>query len=257
MKTVIIGPGRVGTALGEAFKKKGIEIIGIVSRNKEHAKKCMKLTGCNYWTSDPQDVAKIADLILITVPDSSIKDIVSRIKNIIKPTTVLVHTSGTLPASILCTTHSISMHPISAFAGGKLQPQTYFGIEGDIKIAKKLVNAIDGIPVVIPEGLVKPLYHAGLNFGAAYILTLLDIGERLMKLSGFKNSSSVILSLAESTLRNAKKFGVKSSFTGPIARRDAKIIEKELNSLRRLAPDVLKINQLLIKETEKCLGAPT
>lgn len=145
------------------------------------------------------------------------------------------------------------MHPISAFAGGKLLPYTYFGIEGDIKTAKKLVKAIEGIPIGISRNLMKPLYHAGLNFGAAYMLTLLNVGERLLKLSGVKESEKVILSLAESTLRNARQFGIKNSFTGPIARKDTKIVKEELKTIKKLTPKVLEIYKLLIRETKKCV----
>lgn len=38
MNVVIIGPGRVGTALGEAFRKSGFKIIGIASRKKKMQK---------------------------------------------------------------------------------------------------------------------------------------------------------------------------------------------------------------------------
>ncbi|MCK4308291.1 DUF2520 domain-containing protein, partial [candidate division WOR-3 bacterium] len=213
MRIGIIGPGRVGTALGGAFKQAGYEITGIVSRNQEHASRCMRITGCEYWSSNPQDLINVraglkpalTDLILIAVPDSQIKNVVKKLFPLreinsritiqkegqlqgIAPTPnklILAHTSGVLPSNILGVKHSLSMHPISSFAGGKLPRGTYFGIEGDIEIGKKLVKSIGGIPIVIPSEH-KALYHAGLNFGAAYILTLLEKGRELLELSGVK-----------------------------------------------------------------------
>jgi predicted short-subunit dehydrogenase-like oxidoreductase (DUF2520 family) len=286
MKICIIGPGKVGAALGEAFTKAGYEITGIVSEKKSNIKnlpqngitipkdyrpracknikitergqkklkelqRCIKLTGCRNWSDNPRDLVKKADLVLITVPDSEIKKVVSNIRSAIKSDTILVHTSGSLSASVLGIKNGIAMHPISAFAGGKLLPGTYFSIEGNIKIAKKLVHSIGGIPIVISSKLKKSLYHSGLNFGAAYFITLLSIGKELLELSGFKDSEKVILSLAESVLANAKNFGIKNSFTGPIARGDKKVVEEELSGIKESAPGVTKIYEMLIKETEK------
>ncbi|MCK4352816.1 DUF2520 domain-containing protein [candidate division WOR-3 bacterium] len=248
----IIGPGRVGTALSKAFKCAGHKIAGIASRKREDALKCMKITGCDYWSSNAQDIAKISDLVLITVPDSSIKDVVKEIKPVLNPDTILVHTSGTLPANILGVKRSLSMHPIVSFAGGELPDKSYFSIEGDIDIGKKLVKSIGGIPIVISANQ-KPLYHSALNFGASYLLTILNIGCKLLKKSGLKSGEEVILSLAITALDNAKRLGIKKSFTGPIKRGDTEIIKKEINALKEMAPEVLEIYKLLTKETKKLI----
>jgi predicted short-subunit dehydrogenase-like oxidoreductase (DUF2520 family) len=252
-KIAIIGAGRVGTALGEAFKLAGYEIVGIVSRNYDHSKKLMKLTGCKYWTSNPQDVAKLSDIILISVSDSAIKLISNSLVPVISPETLLVHTSGALASSILGSRRALSMHPIASFVGNKLQKGTYFGIEGDIQDGKKLVKSIGGIPIIISHEL-KPLYHSGLNFGAAYILTLLNTGKKLLEISGIKDSEKVILSLASSTLHNAKKRGIKNSLTGPIQRGDIEIVEQELQGIKQFCPEMLEFYKILVRETEKLVN---
>ncbi|MCK4308285.1 DUF2520 domain-containing protein [candidate division WOR-3 bacterium] len=251
MKIGIIGSGRVGTALGGAFKQAGYGITGIVSRNQEHAKRCMRITGCKYWSSNPQDLLGKADFILIVVPDSQIESVVKAIRELpLLNDIILAHTSGVVPSNILGVKHSLSMHPISSCAGGKLPRGTYFGIEGDIEVGERLVKSIGGIPIVIPSEH-KALYHAGLNFGAAYILTLFEEGCKLLELSGVKEPEKVMLSLASSTLRNAKKFGIKNSLTGPIERGDTKIVEEELEAIKKMTPEDLKLYKMLAKETQK------
>ncbi len=251
MRIGIIGPGRVGTALGGAFKQADYQITGIVSRNQEHASRCMRITGCKYWSSNPRDLLGKADFILIAVPDSQIKSVVRAIHELPLPSNIiLVHTSGVVPSDILRVKHSLSMHPISSCAGDKLPRVTYFGIEGDIEVGKRLVKSIGGIPIVIPFEH-KALYHAALNFGAAYILTLLEKGCKLLEDSGIKKPEKVILSLASSTLRNAKRFGIKNSLTGPIERGDTKIVEEELKTLGKMAPEDLKLYKMLVQETQK------
>ena len=256
MKIGIVGPGRVGTALGEAFKRAGYEIVGIVSRDRGHATKCMRFTQCNYWSANPQSLARISELIIIAVPDSKIGSIASRIAPFISTDTILVHTSGTLESSILGAKHSLSMHPVASFAGDRLPEGTYFGIEsvssGDIEIGKKLVRSIGGIPIVI-SARNKPLYHAALNFGAAYILALLNTGRKLLEISGVQEPEKVILSLASSTLKNAQKFGIKHSLTGPIERKDTKVVKAELKAIKEKSPENLEIYKVLTKETQKLI----
>lgn len=248
MKIGIIGPGRVGTALGEAFKKAGYQIIGVVSKEREHAKRCMKLTGCKYWSANPQEIAKISDIVLIAVQDAQIKSIVAKLA--LPMETIVIHTSGTLPSSILGAKHSISMHPICSFAGGKLPRGTYFGIEGDVEVGKKLVQSIGGIPIIVPAEY-KTLYHSALNFGAAYILTLLNTGAKLLEISGVPEQEKVILSLATSTLRNAKKIGIRNSLTGPIERGDTEVVIEELQTIEEIFPAGLEFYRMLVKETQK------
>ncbi|MDI6839925.1 MAG: DUF2520 domain-containing protein [bacterium] len=250
MRTGIVGPGRVGTALGGAFKRAGYEIVGVVSRNRKDATKCMRITQCNYWSDNPKDIVKISDLILIAVPDSSIEAITRKIRPILTPEAILVHTSGTLPASILGAKHSVSIHPIASFAGDELPKNTYFGIDGDVEIGKKLVRSIGGIPIVISSDN-KSLYHAALNFGASYVLTLLNTGSEVLRISGIKNSEPIILSLASTTLRNAKRFGIKKSLTGPIERGNTTVIKDEFRALKEMAPEVLEIYRILAKEVKK------
>ena len=250
MRIGIIGPGRVGTALGGAFKQAGYEIIGIISRNQEHAKQFMRITGCEYWSSNPQDLIGKADFILIAVPDSQIKNMVGKLALPSDSNIILTHTSGAVPSSILGVKRSLSVHPISSFAGGKLPRGTYFGIEGDIEVGERLVKSIGGIPIVIPSEH-KALYHSALNFGAAYILTLLEKGRKLLELSGVKEPEKVMFSLTSSTLRNAKKFGIKNSLTGPIERGDTKIVEEELEAIKKMAPEDLKLYKMLVQETQK------
>lgn len=248
MRIGIIGPGRVGTALGETFKNAGYEIVGVVSRQREHAKKCMRVVGCKYWSANPQDIAKISDIILIAVPDSQIKSVAAELA--LPPETVVVHTSGTLPSSILGTKHSLSMHPITSFAGGKLPHGTYFGIEGEVEVGERLVKSIGGIPIIISSEH-KALYHAALNFGASYLLTLLNTGAELLKISGINEPEKVILSLATSTLRNAKTLGIQNSLTGPIERGDTRVVEKEIKAIKEKALEDLEMYRVLAKETEK------
>ena len=93
----------------------------------------------------------------------------------------------------------------------------------------------------------KPLYHAALNFGAAYLLTLLNTGCKLLETSDIKNPEEVILSLAGTTLHNAKKFGIKNSFTGPIERGDSIIIEEELEIIKKMCPENYEIYKKLVE----------
>lgn len=243
-KIAIIGTGKVGTALGEAFSKAGYKIVGVVSREKKKAKRCMKLTKCKNWSNDPKEIVKIADIILITVRDEEIEKVSSIIKDRVKKNAVVIHTSGALPSTILHAKIRLSLHPIFSFKGLSLKKGTYFGIEGEIEVGKKLVNSIGGKYLII-EPILKPLYHAGLTFVSSYILALLNIGITLLREAKIKNPKEITFSLLTSVLENVKKFGIMNAVTGPVKRGDISIVKKEMEVLKKISKNIGTLYELL------------
>lgn len=253
-KIAIIGTGEVGTALGEAFTKAGYEVIAVVSKEKKKAEKCMKLTKCKRWSNDPREVAGIADIILITVRDEEIEEVSSVIKDRIKNHTVVVHTSGALPSSILHAKRRLSLHPIFSFKGLPLKKGTYFGIEGEVEVGKKLVNSLGGKYLIIDPGL-KFLYHAGLTFVSSYFLTLLNIGMTLLQQAKINTPEEVVFSLLTSVLENAKKFGIKEAITGPVKRGDIGIVRKEAEVLKNKSKTIASLYELLYTQLKTIINS--
>jgi len=97
MRVVIIGSGNVATVLGRLLKKKGHEIIQVISRTADHAKTLAK--ELNSVFSDYEgSIDKSADLYLFAVNDSALYDIN---KTIHLGNKLILHTAGSVPKDVL------------------------------------------------------------------------------------------------------------------------------------------------------------
>jgi predicted short-subunit dehydrogenase-like oxidoreductase (DUF2520 family) len=255
VKIAIVGTGRVGTAIAVALKKH--EIVGLSSREKTHAISCIKLTNCPNWSPVPYEITKSADVVFITVPDSKIVSVYQDIEknNGFKKNSTVIHTSGTLSSDILKRNGRLSMHPIHPFTDNSINSinSIIFALEGDkygLEIGKKLVKDLKGEYFIIPKEA-KALYHSALNFGAAYLVALLQTGTSILERAGIKNGEKIILSLAQKTLNNIKEKGIQGALTGPIERGDIPTVKLELKAIKEHSPEFLSIYKILALKTLK------
>jgi len=256
MKVSIIGTGRVGTALGTALKNKGYSIAGVSSRKRGHALKLISLTGCKYWSPNPESVSVLADIVFLTVPDDTVESLCQKIakKNGFKGGSLIVHTSGALPSSILSSakdTSHLSMHPVKSFT--ERIPDSlegiFFALEGDkegVKRGKKIVRDLRGIPFTIREEN-KILYHSALSFASPYLCALLYLSSSILKKAGVEKADEIAISLAKGTVRNIESLGILKSFTGPVLRNDREIIKREIAELKNRFPEAGEVYKLLEK----------
>lgn len=91
-KIVIIGSGNVATHMAKRLKKKGHEILQIVSRSAENAKTLSLQIGAPFVT-DIKKINKHADIYLLCVPDDEIEKLSKTLK---LPKKLILHTSGSV-----------------------------------------------------------------------------------------------------------------------------------------------------------------
>ncbi|MEA4924820.1 MAG: DUF2520 domain-containing protein [Syntrophomonadaceae bacterium] len=254
-KMGIIGSGVVGTAIGVVLNAKGYEITGVHDIQSESTQKLVERIGCAAY-SDPQDVARLADILFITSNDSAIQQVVDDLadKEAFHPGQVVVHMSGAQSSEILDKakefgTQVLSVHPLQSFANleGAIEnlPGSVFSIEGD--------KAAYGAAVCIVESLggeyffidrkAKPLYHAGACVVSNYLVTLLDLGMKFLESTGIPASMATraLMPLVHGTIKNVENIGIPSALTGPIARGDISTINKHLECMEEMAPELAKL----------------
>jgi len=92
LKIVIIGSGNVATQLGKALRAANHKILQVYSRSESSAKTLAKKLSCSY-TNDLKSISGQADLYLLAVTDSAIKEVLRdfEIRN-----ATIVHTSGSV-----------------------------------------------------------------------------------------------------------------------------------------------------------------
>jgi predicted short-subunit dehydrogenase-like oxidoreductase (DUF2520 family) len=247
-----IGAGRVGTALGVAFRNAGWQVTGVASRDEDRRTRFAQLVPDARAFAEPYAVLDEADLIFLTVPDDVIPEAAATLK--LYSGQGLVHTSGALPAAVLAPamaagTSAASFHPLVAFADYERSLAALAGatiaLEGDeslLPVLAELAESIGGRPVLVAsEG--KSAYHAAAMLAAGGLVGLLDVIVEVAAGAGLdeKAALAVYLPLARQALANAEELGVERALTGPFVRGDVSTVEGHLDALERLAPEAVAL----------------
>ena len=258
-KMGIIGSGVVGTAIGVVLNAKGYEITGVHDIKSESTRQLVERIGCASYL-DPQDVARSADILFITSSDNAIQQVVDELaeSNAFRPGQVIVHMSGAQSSEILDRAKEfgaqvLSVHPLQSFANleGAIAnlPGSVFSIEGDkgaYGAAVCIVETLGGEYFFI-DRKAKPLYHAGACVVSNYLVTLLDLGTKLLESTGIPPSMATraLMPLVHGTINNVENIGIPKALTGPIARGDLETINKHLECMEEMAPEMMKLYTLL------------
>jgi predicted short-subunit dehydrogenase-like oxidoreductase (DUF2520 family) len=251
-KIAVVGAGVVGTALASLLKGKGYTIVGLASRSEESLQKATSVVGGEVRTTTaPQEITAEADLILLTTSDSAIQEVCEGIasKGGFHPGQIVIHTSGSLPSTILTSAKEqgaliASLHPLQSFAdvkeAVKIISSSIFNIEGDqeaIPPLMELVKTVGGKPLPI-DTREKPLYHAAAVVACNFLVTLVYLSYQLFEAIGIPqaDAAQALLPLVKGTVNNIEHLGPVKALTGPIARGDAGVIKGHLEALKTVDP---------------------
>ncbi|MDP7034627.1 MAG: DUF2520 domain-containing protein [Planctomycetota bacterium] len=261
-KYSIVGPGRVGSTLAARLHQRGFALDVVVGRTLEGATKAVEFAGAGAPTTDLRAIVG-TDIVLLTTPDGVLESIAHSLADLtppLPPQTVVAHCSGALPASHLSALEEQniqvgSLHPIQTFA----RPQeaihqlegTVWGVEGSSPVCatlSEIVTALGGIPIQIPPGPGKALYHAAAVVTSNYLITLIDLALALGQQAGISREQGLraLLPLARTTLSNLSSLpDAPSALTGPIARGDQDTIVRHLEAIETSIPDASTLYRAL------------
>ncbi len=256
MKSIgIIGAGNVGVAMALALKNNGYSLTGLCCRTNESAQHSAAILDTGQFT-DPVEITHRADIVFITTPDSYIEEVCQQIasKEGFFKGQIVLHTSGAHTSRLLETAREsgafvLSMHPLQTFPSAEtgLQnlPGTYFTLEGDeeaVQVGQEIVTALGGNALTISTEM-KPLYHAAACVSCNYFVSLLDLGLKMMEVSGVPREQALpaLMPLIEGTLANIKKVGVPRALTGPIDRGDVDTISSHMELIKKEMPHILEL----------------
>jgi predicted short-subunit dehydrogenase-like oxidoreductase (DUF2520 family) len=255
----IIGAGVVGTAIGVALNSQGYEITGVYDIRPESTRQLEERIQCRVCFY-PQAVSRSADILFITPCDTAIQAVVDKLADsqAFHTGQVVVHLSGAQSSEILDRARNfgayvLSVHPLQSFANveGAIKnlPGSLFSIEGDkaaYNTAVGIVESLGGEYFFI-DSKAKPLYHAGACVVSNYLVTLIDLGVKLMEATGIPPSmaSRALMPLVHGTVNNIENIGIPKALTGPIARGDVATVEKHLECMEEMAPELIKLYSIL------------
>jgi predicted short-subunit dehydrogenase-like oxidoreductase (DUF2520 family) len=251
----IIGPGKVGTALGVLCARAGWNVAAVGGGRRNSAQAAARTIGNFTRVMSAAEAAGAADLVLITVPDDMIAEVCLQLARAkaFRPQAVVAHCCGALGGEVLdpartCGAQTGSMHPLQTFptvqaAVAKL-PGAFCFIEGSshaCDVLESLAKAIGAVPMRI-DSQSKVLYHAAAAVASNYLVTLLDaaatmIGRSLADADRDK-AMAALGPLVQATLSNVLQLGSERALTGPIARGDIETVRRHLEAVEQVSPQL-------------------
>ena len=270
----IIGPGRLGQAMGRLLAFSRLPIAFVAARTMPASRRAARFIGQGIPLTlfDPSLLQ--ASVFLITTSDSAIAEVGRALSRIGTGRDswrgkVVLHTCGSLPSSVLSPLKLRgaaigSLHPYQTVprpqAGVRNLQDCFWGVEGDRKavgVAKRLINRLGGIVFSIrPEQ--KALYHLSAFLVCPTVVTLMAKAEQLLQQAGVprKVSRPMLRQFVSETARNFDDLGGPRALTGPAVRGDSATIRRHLAALRNSAPEFVPVYQSLLKAMLRLAGSP-
>jgi predicted short-subunit dehydrogenase-like oxidoreductase (DUF2520 family) len=263
-RIVLIGPGRLGQAVARLLCDAGHDLRAIISRDPGRAREGARFAGCRPAATTDLSRAREGELVFLAVPDDSLGKLAADLRcgSCLAPGTVLLHFSGLHPASILLgeegpPLQAIAIHPLQTFADAVVGIRNFPGTPCSVEcpdelwpLGEQLVNDLGGIPFRISAAS-KPLYHAAACVASNYLVTLISTAGQIMAACGMeeKEALHLLIPLLRGTEKSLSTLGPELALTGPIARGDARTVEKHLKALAPLAADLQEIYRVMGKKT--------
>jgi predicted short-subunit dehydrogenase-like oxidoreductase (DUF2520 family) len=274
-----VGAGRVGATLSAALRAAGHEVVAVAGESDASRQRIAALLP-GVPTAKPSDVARSCDLLLLTVPDDMLANVVAMLSasGAIHEGQYVAHTSGRHGLAVLAPAAAVgarvvALHPAMTFTGTevdlpRLAGCVYGVTAGDAErvLAERLVADLGGRTMWVPEDR-RTLYHAGLAHGANHLVTLVtqamellsqamdmsgdlseDAGAEVQGDGGAVSPADVLRPLLTAALDNALAQG-DSALTGPIVRGDVETVRAHLAGVAATAPDTLPSYVALARAT--------
>ena len=260
LRVGVVGAGRVGAVLAAALRAAGHEIVAAAGESDASRGRIADLLP-GVPTLKPTAVARACDLLLLTVPDDMLGNVVTTLSDAgaIRPGQYVVHTSGRHGLDVLAPAAAlgarvVAMHPAMTFTGTALDLDRLagcvFGLTAgpaERPVAESLVHDLGGRPMWVPEEM-RTLYHAGLAHGANHLVTLVTQAMEMLAAAGADDPAGTLRPLLTAALDNALEQG-DAALTGPIVRGDVNTVRAHLADIAANAPQTLTSYVVLARNT--------
>jgi predicted short-subunit dehydrogenase-like oxidoreductase (DUF2520 family) len=250
-QVVIVGPGRMGLALGAALRDvRAADRLIFVGRGYEPPPHPLFEPATDdvavEYRLGPGPVPAGTTVLILAVPDTALSEVAYDIAAAGPAPSgcAALHLSGAVSTDVLAPLHGAgyavgSMHPLQSVAdpwmsGDRLVGAT-FSVAGEpaaLGAARRLVSELAGEAIVVPHAQ-RVIYHTAAVFASNYVVALMAAATRLMVEAGVDEAAALraLASLARGTLDNVVQIGPRAALTGPVARGDVDTIRLHLARL--------------------------
>ncbi|MGI8994167.1 MAG: Rossmann-like and DUF2520 domain-containing protein [Nocardioidaceae bacterium] len=242
----VIGAGRVGAVLAAALREAGHPIAAVAGESAASRTRIETLLP-GVPVDKPTAVAKACDLLLLTVPDDSLDNVVRMLvaSGAIRAGQFVAHTSGrhgldVLAPAVAIGAAGIALHPAMTFTGTDVDLDRLdgcvYGVSADVgerALAESLVGDLHGSIIWVAEEH-RTLYHAALAHGANHLVTLVAQSMEMLREAGSSDPAGTLRPLLTAALDNALTYG-DAALTGPIVRGDVETVRAHLRTMAATA----------------------
>jgi len=226
------GAGKVAGALCREMYLASCNIELIVSESQKNGQPLADL--CNASWSSELDFPDSTDVIIVSVPDHRLKEVLDKLN--CRPETLVAHTAGSI---------GFDVFPEQFKKKGIFYPLQTFSKERkvDFKGLPFFLESSDEPSLVILEDLAKQIggeayradsehrrmLHLAAVFACNFSNHMLTVGKEVAANAGFPYD--VLIPLIKETFSKAIDIGPENSQTGPAVRNDQNTVKKHLESL--------------------------
>lgn len=265
----VVGAGRAGTAMAVALARAGHRVVAASAVSEASISRIGRSLP-QAAIAAPEQVVERADLVLLTVPDDVLPDLVAGLAATGVPLEgrLVVHASGrhglaVLDPAVRSGALPLALHPVMTFTGRSDDAEKMTGICFGVTapdplrpVAEALVVEMGGEPVFIAEEL-RDTYHAALSSAANHLVTLVVQASDLLREAGVADPARMLGPLLDAALENVLALG-DAALTGPVARGDADTVAAHVTAIRDAAPEALPAYLALARLTAgRALAAGT
>jgi predicted short-subunit dehydrogenase-like oxidoreductase (DUF2520 family) len=243
-RLAVIGPGRAGGSIATAATRAGLTV---------------RLAG----RTDALDACRDSEVALLCVPDDQIAVACASAAAAIPPLRFVGHTSGAttldaLSAAREAAAEVFSLHPLQTIPDDRSElvgaPCATAGSTPDaLALATELAVRLGMRPFEVPEEN-RAAYHAAAAMASNLLVALEECAADVLDRAGVDSPSRELLTPL--VLRTAANWAERGpdALTGPIARGDVATVERHLEALRAIAPELVPVYESLA-ERARALGA--
>lgn len=241
----VIGPGRAGRSIATAAERAGL---------------AARLAG----RTDALEVCQNAEVALLCVPDGEITLAGERTTDAIPPLRFVGHTSGATTLDALRAPRGagaevFSLHPLQTIPDDRSDladaPAAIAGSSREaLALARELAVRLGMRPFEISERN-RAAYHAAAVMASNLLVALEESAVRLLERAGADAGARELLTpLVLRTAANWAERGPEA-LTGPVARGDLATVERHLEALRTVAPELVPVYEALAERARTLAAA--
>jgi predicted short-subunit dehydrogenase-like oxidoreductase (DUF2520 family) len=245
-RLAVIGPGRAGRTIATAAAPTGLSV---------------RLAG----RADALDACRDAEVALICVPDGEIEGACMSAAAAVPPLRFVGHTSGAttlgaLEAASEAGAEVFSLHPLQTIPDERSDlvgaPCAVAGsTPAALALAAGLASRLGMRPFEVPEES-RAAYHAAAAMASNLLVALEESAADLLDRGGVDAHARDLL--APLVLRTAANWAERGpdALTGPIARGDAATVERHLEAIRTVAPELVPVYEALAERAQALAAGP-